>query len=81
MRVVVVGAGGVGLGLGSFLLAAGTEVAFVGRAATVAALRRDGLERGGRFGAHRAAPGTFAAVEHLEELPGADVAAPDFVLA
>lgn len=81
MRVVVVGAGGVGLGLGSFLLAAGAEVAFVGRAATVAALRRDGLARGGRFGDHRAAPGAFEAVERLDELPAAGAAPPDFVLA
>jgi 2-dehydropantoate 2-reductase len=81
MRVVVQGAGGVGLGLGSFLLAAGEAVAFVGRDATVAALRRDGLTRGGRFGAHRAPPGSFAAVEALDALAGGAFEAPDFVLA
>jgi 2-dehydropantoate 2-reductase len=81
MRVVVLGAGAVGLGLGSFLLAAGERVAFVARPATGAALRREGLERSGRFGAHRAEPGSFAALERLEELPAAGFTAPDAVLA
>lgn len=81
MRVVVLGAGAVGLGLGSFLLAAGERVAFVGRPGTVAALRRDGLVRGGRFGAHRAGPGTFAAAPSLRDLAAAGFAAPDVVLA
>jgi 2-dehydropantoate 2-reductase len=79
MRVLVYGAGAVGLGLGSFLLAGGAEVAFVARPATVDALRRRGLERSGRFGAHRAGPGSFAAAPSLAELPdGADF---DYVLA
>src|SRR4030095_8229693 len=73
------GAGAVGLVLGSFLHAAGAEVGFVARAATVLALRRAGLERRGRFGAHRAAPGSVAAGEALAALAGgADL---DFVLA
>jgi len=77
MRVLIYGAGAVGLGLGSFLLAGGAGVAFVGRAATVAALHRSGLERGGRFGAHRAAPGDFEAAEAVAGLaPGGF----DFVL-
>ena len=71
MRVLVYGAGAVGLGLGSFLLAGGAQVGFVGRAATVEALRRRGLERGGRFGALRAEPTEFAAAESLAALPGA----------
>ena len=81
MRVVVFGAGGVGLGLGSFLLAAGAQVGFVGRAGTVAALRREGLARGGRFGSHRAAPGDLAAAEAIGALPEALTADADFVLA
>jgi 2-dehydropantoate 2-reductase len=68
MRVLVYGAGAVGLGLGSFLLAGGAKVDFVARAATVDALRRRGLERGGRFGAHRAEPRSFRAAASLGEL-------------
>ncbi|HVH07278.1 MAG TPA: 2-dehydropantoate 2-reductase N-terminal domain-containing protein, partial [Myxococcota bacterium] len=78
MRVLVYGAGAVGLGLGSFLLAAGATVAFVARAATAEALRRAGLVREGRFGAHRAAPGSFAVAETLGALGAGDF---DFVLA
>jgi 2-dehydropantoate 2-reductase len=77
MRVLIYGAGAVGLGLGSLLLAGGARVAFVGRAATVEALRRDGLDRAGRFGAYRAARGDFEAAETVAGLaPGGF----DFVL-
>ena len=69
MRVLIYGAGAVGLGLGSFLLAGGARVAFLARPATAAALRRGGLERGGRFGEHRAEPGSFEVCESLAELP------------
>jgi 2-dehydropantoate 2-reductase len=79
MRVLVYGAGAVGLGLGSFLLAGGARVAFVGRAATVGALQRRGLERAGRFGAHRAEPGSFDAADALGAL--ADGSGFDFALA
>jgi 2-dehydropantoate 2-reductase len=68
MQVLIHGAGAVGLGLGSFLLGAGASVAFVGRAATVEALARRGLERGGRFGAQRAAPDDFEAAERVGAL-------------
>lgn len=50
MRVWIFGAGGVGLGLGSALLAAGQRVGFIGREATLAALRARGLRRSGLFG-------------------------------
>ena len=82
MRVLVYGAGAVGLGLGSFLLAAGGRVTFVARPATAEALRRGGLVREGRFGAHRAEPATFAAVDALAALGAAAGAGDfDFVLA
>jgi 2-dehydropantoate 2-reductase len=82
MRILVYGAGAVGLGVGSFLLAAGERVAFVARPATAAALRRAGLEREGRFGAHRAEPGSFGVAESLGAVTAADGAGEfDFVLA
>jgi 2-dehydropantoate 2-reductase len=82
MRVLVYGAGAVGLGLGSFVLAGGGSVTFLARPATADALRRGGLLREGRFGAHRAEPSAFAVVESLAALDAAAGAgAFDFVLA
>lgn len=61
LKVAVVGGGAVGLGLSSCLLAAGAEVHLQVRTLEAAdALRRHGLQRTGRFGEHRAAPGSFA---------------------
>ena len=67
MRVTVIGAGAVGLGLGSCLLAAGDAVRFVSRRADQrAALKADGLRRTGIFGqAHHSA-------EHFELSPSID---------
>ncbi len=48
--VWIVGAGAVGLGLGSFLLQSGTRVVFVGRERTCGLLSSDGLVRTGIFG-------------------------------
>lgn len=80
MRILIQGAGSVGLGLGSFLLAAGQQVGFLGRQAAVEALRSHGLRRTGRFGWHTAPPGTFEAASSLAELAERTDAAPDFVL-
>ncbi|MCY2925382.1 MAG: 2-dehydropantoate 2-reductase, partial [Planctomycetota bacterium] len=64
-------------GLGSCLLKAGADVAFVARAGTVNALHERGLGRTGIFGDFHAAPGSFMAVESLEQLPAGGF---DFVL-
>ena len=83
MRILIQGAGSVGLGLGSFLLAAGQRVALLGREASVAALRAHGLRRTGCFGWHTAPPETFDAASSLDELAEqreGSFAAPDFVL-
>lgn len=83
MRVLIHGAGAVGLGLGSFLLAAGARVDFVARSGTAEALCQHGLERSGRFGAHRAEPRAFAVAASLDALATArgDAEGVDFVLA
>ncbi|MDX1649332.1 MAG: ketopantoate reductase family protein [Myxococcota bacterium] len=76
MRVVVQGAGAVGLGLASALLAGGARVAVVARPAAVEALRRTGLRRTGVLGAHEHAPEHFEAAASLADLatPPADAA-------
>ena len=61
MRVLVFGAGAVGLGLASCLLKAGHFVTLIGREQTVQALRRSGLGRLGIFGSHAAQPQQFDA--------------------
>jgi 2-dehydropantoate 2-reductase len=68
MRVLVYGAGAVGLGLGSCLLKSQAEVGIVARADTVNALGQSGLIRTGIFGRFHAEPETFRAYESLNEI-------------
>ncbi len=68
MDYLIYGAGAVGLGLGSCLLAAGERVRFLARPHTVAALQRHGLVRTGLFGEYRTTADRFAAGTALEEL-------------
>ena len=75
MRVWVVGAGAVGLGVGSSLLAGGAEVDFAVRPGAGGELRRRGLSRTGVLGEVRFGPGAFR-VAALREL---DTSAPDVV--
>jgi 2-dehydropantoate 2-reductase len=75
--VLVQGAGAVGLGLASFLHAAGARLRIVARPETARALQQHGLRRTGVFGEHAAAPGSFAVAERLAGLPEGPA---DFVL-
>ncbi len=77
MRVVVYGAGAVGLGIASCLLKSGCHVYLVGRKNTVEALSSAGLSRTGLFGDFSAGAGTFWAETSLAELPAEDF---DFIL-
>jgi 2-dehydropantoate 2-reductase len=70
MRVLIVGAGGVGLGLGSFLLAAGCAVDFVARSQTAARLQRCGLTRTGIFGRVHFEPESFGVYAESDILEG-----------
>lgn len=74
MKVLIYGAGSVGLGLASCLLKSQAEarlpdgqVCIIARADTVAALRKSGLLRTGIFGRFHAGPETFCAYESLNE--------------
>ena len=77
MRVLVFGAGGVGLGIASALLESGAEVALVGREATVAALDAHGLRLSGLFGERHFGPERFDAGVEPATLGGTPV---DFAL-
>jgi 2-dehydropantoate 2-reductase len=65
---LVVGAGAVGIGLGTALLAAGEPVVFAARGDTAKALRARGCARGGIFGEVAFAPGAFSVVADPAEL-------------
>jgi 2-dehydropantoate 2-reductase len=74
VRVAIVGAGAVGLGIGSFLLAAGSEVRFVVRNADDrGVLARHGLSRLGIFGATEDPPGAFSLVNRVADLRGSEL--------
>lgn len=59
-RVLVIGAGAVGLGVLSCLHKGGAPAALVGRSTSIAGLRRHGLHRTGVLGEHRIPPEVFA---------------------
>jgi 2-dehydropantoate 2-reductase len=69
MKLLLYGAGAVGLGLASCLLKNGETVDLIGRADTVAELQKNGLQRTGLFGNFTAAPESFGAYASLNELP------------
>ena len=78
MQVVIVGAGAVGLALGSCLLQSGDAVSFVVRdPRTRAALRDEGLTRSGLFGEAQHCAADFEILESETELRGRE---PDCIL-
>jgi len=77
MKLLLYGAGAVGLGLASCLLKTGQQVDLIARRETVAALQQNGLQRTGLFGDVTAAPDSFGAYASLNELPQTDY---DFIL-
>jgi len=69
MKVLIYGAGSVGLGLASFLLRSGTELDILAREQTVSALKEHGLGRSGIFGDFTAGPSQFGCFSSLREIP------------
>ena len=67
MKVLIFGAGAVGLGLSSFLLQGGHRVHLVGKEKTVLALRKYGLKRQGIFGEASFSPRKLTASSSLAE--------------
>jgi 2-dehydropantoate 2-reductase len=68
MRVLIYGAGSVGLGIASCLAKAGAAIDVIARDNTVRALRKRGLVRTGIFGDYHAKPGAFGSYSSLNEL-------------
>jgi 2-dehydropantoate 2-reductase len=68
-EILIVGAGAVGLGVGSCLIGPERRVRFAARPDAVAAFREEGLVRSGIFGTVAAKPDAFDAVASLDALP------------
>jgi len=68
MKVLIYGAGSVGLGVGSCLIKSGAHVCLIARSGTVEALRRGGLLRTGIFGRFFHEPGSFSVFQSLGEV-------------
>ena len=66
MKVLVYGAGAVGLGVSSCLIEAGVSVSIVAREKSVAELAAQGLRRTGIFGSRRHAPDSFRVASNLD---------------
>ncbi len=69
MKILIYGAGAVGLGIGSCLLKSGDEVDFIARDDTVSSLHQHGLGRSGIFGEYHADPNSFHCYSSIKELP------------
>ena len=68
MRVLIYGAGSVGLGIASCLLKSQGGVDIIARENTVRALRKSGLTRTGIFGDYYANPAKFASYSSLNQI-------------
>jgi 2-dehydropantoate 2-reductase len=68
MKVLIYGAGAVGLGLASCLLKSQADICIIARSDTIEALLMGGLTRTGIFGRFHAEPNLFLAYESLDEI-------------
>lgn len=69
MKVLIYGAGAVGLGIASCLLKSKCQVDIVARENTVSALKKDGLARTGIWGSFHAEPSQFGCYTSLHQVP------------
>jgi len=77
IKVLVLGAGAVGLGLSSFLLQSGCSVTLVGRNNTISLLREKGLNRVGILGELSSPPESFDVFSNLNDVSSGNY---DFIL-
>lgn len=69
MRVLMIGAGAVGIAVGVTLESQGVDVDFLARGKTLEAIRQEGAGRTGLFGEYSCAAGAVGAYETYPELP------------
>ena len=68
MRVLIIGAGAIGIALGTFLKSQNIEVDFIARGATYDAIKQDGIARTGLFGEYSCKAGEVGVYQAYEEL-------------
>lgn len=69
MRILMIGAGAVGIAIGVSFESQGIQVDFLARGKTLEAIRSEGAKRTGLFGDYCCAPGSVGAYGTYEELP------------
>jgi len=69
LKVLIIGAGAVGLGLASFLLQSGCRITLVGREPTINSLAAYGLYRIGIFDEFHSPPQSFTVLSNLNAVP------------
>lgn len=69
MKVLIIGAGAIGIAIGASLESQGVEVDFLARGATLDAIRREGVGRTGLFGDYSCPAEKVGAYGIYEELP------------
>ena len=69
LKVLIIGAGAVGLGLASFLLQSGCRITLLGRESAVNALATYGLDRIGIFDKFHSPPESFTVLSNLNAVP------------
>lgn len=68
MRVLIIGAGAIGIALGTFLKSRNIEVDFIARGATYDAIKQEGIARTGLFGEYSCKAGEVGVYQAYEEL-------------
>lgn len=70
MKILIIGAGAVGIGVGAGLIQSGADVTFIDFGETYEALKAHGCKRTGIFGDIENAPETFKAVNSYDDIEG-----------
>lgn len=71
MKVLIIGAGAIGIALGTFLKSQNVEVDLLARGKTLEAIQQKGIRRTGLFGEYTCPAGTIGVYAAYEELPEA----------
>jgi len=77
MKILIIGSGSVGIGLGASLLSQKTEVSFLARKNTASEMKKNGIKRVGLFEHYSFSPDEFKVYESYDELPDEEF---DFII-
>ena len=77
MKILIIGSGSVGIGIGTSLLSQETEVSFLASKKTANEMKKNGIERTGLFTHYSFSPDEFKVYENYDELPDKEF---DFII-